>query len=628
MIPHAARGPGGDPCYDPRSFMPTQALIVLALLGTAILVMATERVRPDLVALLLLVTLITSGLVREEDALSTLSGPAVIVLLGVFVLTGGLARSGAPARIGRALLGLSGRSGARLVLATMGAGALLSLFMPTIAAASLLMPAASHAAEKARLSSSRVLLPLAYATQLGGMATLFTTANIVASGVLRDHGYEGLTFANFFAVGGVAALAGIAWLAVAGSRLLPHESPAEELARVARLRRTLSEQYGLTEELAVLRVGPKARCVGRALAESGLGEALGLSVLAIERDRKTLLAPSRGEVLRGGDLLVVSGAGGRGDALEAAGLRVEPRSAWAGDLPAEALGLHEAIVAPRSRAVGRTIRELHFRSKYGLSVVALLREGKPRWAAVGSEPLRFGDALLLHGPASNVPLLRSDPDWVVLRFDPTAEANGRRVRVAGAILALAVGTAALGLVPAPAAILAGGLLMVLTGCLSMDEAYQVIDWRTIVLVAGMLPAGIALRESGAADALGRWIVGAAAGAGRDALLPAFLAGASLLAQVIPGGGATIPAVLGPIAIEAAREAALDPRRLVLAVALGTSTSFLSPFGHPVNAFVMGPGGYRARDFLLAGAPLALLVSAIGVWAIALFGPAGAAAGAR
>lgn len=605
--------------------MPSQALIVLALLSLTILLMATERLRPDLAALLLLFALTATGIVPQEVALRSLSGPAVVILLGVFVLTAGLSRSGATVRIARALLRVSGHSKSRLYLATMGAGAGLSLFMSNVAATSLLLPAVVHAAHRVRLSTSRVLLPLAYATQLGGMATLLTTANIVSSDILRDHGYRGFDLHDFFLVGGLGALAGIAWMALVGVRLLPKESPAEEVARVARLRRTLSEQYRLEEELSAVEVGAKAACVGKPLAESGLGEMLGLSVIAIVRHRKTVLTPSRHETIRQGDLLVVSGVRDRAGALEAAGLRVAPDSSWAHDLPAEELGLHEVIVAPRSRVVGRTIRDLHFRSKYGLSVVALLREGTPRWAGLGGEPLRFGDALLLHGPASNIPLLRSDPDWVVLRFDPTAEDASRRVPVAAAILALSIGLAATGLVPVSAAILGGGLLMVLTGCLSMDDAYQSIDWRTIVLVAGMLPAGIALQRSGAADAIGQAIVGAAQGGGATTLLAAFFLFAALLCQVVPGGGATIPAIVGPIAIEAATQIGANPRTFMLAVALGTSTSFTTPFGHPVNAFVMAPGGYRMRDYLLAGVPLVAVTSIVILWVLPILVPLGAIA---
>lgn len=605
--------------------MPSHALIVVAALVLAIALMAAERLRPDVAALLLLFTLTATGIVPRADALRSFAGPAVVILIGVFVLTAGLSRSGATEGIARTLLRISGRSRNRLVVATMGAGATMSLFMSNVAATALLMPAVVHAAQRVRLSSSRVLLPLAYATQLGGMATLFTTANIVSSGVLRDRGYAGFALHEFFAVGGIGALAGILWMALIGVRLLPKESPAEGMARVARLSRSLSEQYRLRQEMSVVQVASGAGCVGKSLTESGLGEALGLSVLAIVRDRKTILSPSRDEVLRAGDLLLVSGAGERREALAAAGLQVEPRSAWVGELPTEELGLHEAIVGPRSRVVGRTIRELHFRSKYGLSVVALLREGSPHWTGVGSMALRFGDALLLHGPASNVPLVQSDPDWVVLRYNPTFRRTPRRVLVAAAILAVSIGSALLGLVPTSEAVLAGGLLMVLTGCLSMDEAYQAVDWRTIVLVAGMLPVGIALKQSGAADAMGEWIVRAAEGGGTKMLLAAVFAFAAILAQVIPGGGATVPAIVGPVAIEAALRIGADPRTFVLAVALGTSTSFTTPFGHPVNAFVMAPGGYRVRDYLVTGIPLLLITSAAILWALPIFAPLALAA---
>jgi di/tricarboxylate transporter len=192
--------------------------------------------------------------------------------------------------------------------------------------------------------------------------------------------------------------------------------------------------------------------------------------------------------------------------------------------------------------------------------------------------------------------------------------------ISAAILAVSLGAAMAGLVPVAEAMLAGALLMVLTGCMSMDEAYQAIEWRTIVLVAGMLPVGVALRQSGAAAAIGDWIAGAAQAGGPAALLSALFFFAALLTQVVPGSGAAVPAIVGPIAIETAVRAGADPRAFMLGVALATSTSFMTPFGHPVNAFVMAPGGYRVRDYLVAGAPLAAVTSLVILWALRSFAP--------
>jgi di/tricarboxylate transporter len=578
--------------------MSTEALFVLFLL----------------VAVVALMVLTGTDIVSPEDAFGSFSRSAAIILIGIFVLNAGLQRSGIPILISRGLLRFAGRSKRRLLVASLASAASLSLVMNNIASLSLLMPAVVHAARKVRLSPSRILLPLAYATQLGGMATLFTTANIVSSAVLVERGLPGFALHDFFVVGGLAAVAGIVWMAVAGVFLLPRRMPRDEEARVAALRRTLSDQYRLDEELTGVRVMPGAPIVGKALAESGLRESLGLSVLAIARDRGARLSPSSDEIIHAGDLLIVSGAGARREAIEATGLALEPRSAWAFDLPAEELGLHEAIVAPRSRVVGRTIRDLHFRSKYGLTVVALWREGAAHWAGVPDMALRFGDAFLLHGLASNIPRLRSDPDWVVLRFDPGPASPTRRARLAAGILVATLLLAASGFVPVAEAIFAGGLAMVLTGCLSMDEAYQAIDWRTIVLVAGMLPMGAALKSTGAADVIGHWIVGVTQGGGLEALLIGLFLFAAVLSQLIPGNAA-VPAIVGPIAAEAAVRAGGNPRVFILAIALATSTAFTTPWCSPVNAFVMAPGGYRPRDYLIVGLPLAALASTVILFAL-------------
>lgn len=599
--------------------MPTEALFVLILLAIIVILMVWERLRPDLLALLALLTLTGTGIIPKEDAFASFSRSAAVILIGVFVLNAGLQRAGIPVLISRALLRVAGRSKRRLIVASLCAAASLSLVMNNIASLSLLMPAVAQSARKVRLSPSRILLPLAYATQLGGMATLLTTANIVSNAILVERGLPGFALYDFLFVGGLAAVAGLIWITLIGIFLLPRRSPRDEEARVQALRRTLSDQYRIDEELVGVRVTPSALVVGKSLAESGLRQSLGLSVLAIVREKRTFLSPSSMEVVRAGDLLVVSGDIARREEIEASGLAIEPRSAWAFDLPAEELGLHEAIVAPRSRVVGRTIRELHFRSKYDLTVVALWREGAAHWSGVAQMPLRFGDALLLHGPSSSIPLLQSDPDWVVLRFDPRVAAPTRKARLATLILGGTLALAASGFVPIPEAIFAGGLFMVLSGCLSMDEAYQAIDWRTIVLVAGMLPISAALKTSGAADVIGNWIVGITAGHGVEALLAGLFVFAAILSQLIPANAA-VPALVAPIAAEAAVRVGANPKMFILAVALAASTAFATPWCSTVNAFVMAPGGYRARDYLVAGLPLVVLTSLVILFALSRLTP--------
>jgi di/tricarboxylate transporter len=599
--------------------MPTEALFVLILLAVIVILMMWERLRPDLLALLALLVLTGTGIIPREDAFSSFSRSAAVILIGVFVLNAGLQRAGIPLLISHALLRVAGRSKRRLIVASLWTGAALSLVMNNIASLSLLMPAVVQSARKVRLSPSRILLPLAYATQLGGMATLFTTANIVSNAILLERGLPGFAIYDFLVVGGLAAIAGIVWIAAIGIFLLPRRRPRDEEAHMNALRRTLSDQYRIDEEMVGVRVTRDARVAGKSLAESGLRESLGLSVLAIVRERGTSLSPSGAETVHAGDLLVVSGDIARREAIEASGLQVVPRSAWASELQADELGLHEAIVAPRSRVVGRTIRELHFRSKYGLAVVALWREGAAHWAGIANMPLRFGDALLLHGSSSNVPRLQSDPDWVVLRFDPRVAPVTRKARLATLILVGTLLLAASGLVPIPEAIFAGGLFMVLSGCLSMDEAYQAIDWRTIVLVAGMLPMSTALKATGAADVIGNWIVGVTGGHGVEALLVGLFVFASALSQLIPANAA-VPALVAPIAAEAARQAGADPKTFILAVALATSTAFATPWCSSVNAFVMAPGGYRPRDYLVLGLPLAVVTSVVILFVLSRLAP--------
>jgi di/tricarboxylate transporter len=260
------------------------------------------------------------------------------------------------------------------------------------------------------------------------------------------------------------------------------------------------------------------------------------------------------------------------------------------------------LVSPRSVYVGRTLKDIQFRSKYQLAVVALM-QGERIYRAVAAEvPLRGGEALLVHGPTEKLNLLRAEPDWMVLSLNPAEARRPGKMGLALAIMVATLAAAALSPWPVAAVFLVGAVAMVLTGCLTMDEAYAAIEWRSIFLVAGMLPVGVALAKTGAAELLGQYLIGALGGLGPLAAVAGLFTLTALLNQFIPGGSA-VPVVLTPIAVAAARGLGADPRAFALVIAVATGTSLLTPFAHPVNVLVMGPGAYTARDYLRLGLPI-------------------------
>jgi di/tricarboxylate transporter len=581
--------------------------ILAAILLVAFALMLTNRLRPDVIAMCVALALGLTGVISPTDVFSGFSRSAVVTILGIFILTQGLYRTGVTRAIGHALARISGGGEKRMVLLVMLAGAGLSLFMNNIAAAAMLLPATVDAVKRAHIAPSKVMMPLAFATALGGMATLLTTSNIVVSSTLRDQGLNGYGLLDFAPVGFPIVVVGIAFMLLAGRRLLPSVNPAREMIEggtVEEKDRNLAESYQLRERLNEVHVPAASALANRTIAESHIGERLGLSVLAILRHNRTILAPCGSEHIRPDDVLVVVGRSERAQLLAQQGAVVEPRVSVRSDYISPAVSLVEVILAPRSRAAGQTLRSLHFREKFGASVVALWHGGRSVRTDLADLPLQFGDSLLVHGPNAAISLLQSDPDFLVLRVG-SPEPMRRRALLAVLIMIGSLAVAAIGILPVAEAVLLGAMAMVLSGCLTMDEAYRAVEWRAVFLIAGMLPVSLAMVKTGAANLVGEGLVHLLAGYGPVAVGAGLLLLTMLLTQVMSGQVTAV--VLAPIAISAAPLVGADPRAMAMFVALGSSLVFITPTAHPVNVFVMGPGGYSAGDYPRVGLPLTLLL---------------------
>ena len=589
-------------------------LFVLALVAGASLLLVSERLRPDLVALALLVVLGLSGLVPADELFSGFSRPAVITIIALFIITAALERTGATRVLGQLLGRLAGQGEARAVLVVMVATALLSLVMNTIAAAAVLLPAVIGLARQNSLRVSRLLMPLAFASLLGGMATLFTTANILVSASLVDSGFAPYGVLDFVSVGLPMAVAGILFVALYGRRLLPAQGLGGS-READRPTGTLTEAYGMTQAVSACYVKPGSAMAGLSLAEGQWGEKLGLNVLGISRGGGVNLAPRpRDEVLEG-DIVLFTGITDDSE-LGRHGLKLTDDPSWSGQLASEQVSLVEVTLAPRSTFAGQTLRDTHFREKYDLRVLAIWREGQTLREALAEIPLRFGDALLLQGRRSKINLLRDEPGLIVLEEDTGPLRVSRRAILAVLLTTLAVVLAAANVLPIAETTFAAAVLMLLLGCLDMNDAYRAIEWKTVFLIAGMLPLALALTTTGAAALVGDWLVAALGALGPLAVAGGLFVAATLLTQIV--SGQVTPLVLAPIAIAAAQRLGADPRGLALAVALGSSTAFLTPIAHSSNLLVMGPGGYRFKDYARLGLPLSLILFVVMLVGLALF----------
>lgn len=595
-------------------------LITVVILGAAVVLLLSGRLRADLIAILVMLALGLTGVITVQQAFSGFSRSAVITIIAIFILAEGLERSGATEVLGGGLLRLANGGEVQLVAVTALFGALLSLFMNNIAAA-ILMPAVMGAARKIRINPARLLIPLAFGTILGGMATLFTTNNIIASGLLRDQSLAGFGVLDFLPVGLPIILLGVGFIALIGMRLLPERYPPGHRLEIQSVEDSLSEVYRLKERLVRARVPVSSAMAGKTLGSSSLRESYHLNLIAIERNGQGLIMPAVDTVFLPNDQLLLAGrpeAVSQGNISPALILIPDPKEAEP-RLESNDIELVEAVLTPRSNLINQTLRQAHFREKYEMNVIGIWREGRPIRTALSDLTLEFGDALLMLGPRSRIHLLRSEKDLVVLHE------NGRQVPKSRKKIWLAIGILGISVILSSIfnayigeIMLAGGLAMVLTGVLSMDEGYRAVDWKTVFIIAGMLPIGIALSNSGAAAALSQWIAAVTGGTSPKLLLAGLMLITVLLTQIM--NGAAVIAILIPLGISIAQQSGIDPRSLTMGIALAASMAFITPFGHPVNLLVMGPAGYRMKDYFKVGFPLTILLLGLIYFLLPVFWP--------
>ncbi len=768
--------------------MTLEIALVLTILLVALVLFISERLRMDLVALLVLSTLALTGLVDPAGAIAGFSNPAVIAVWAMFILSEGLTRTGIANILGRYLLRIAGPNELRMIVVIMLTGGGLSAFMNNIGVAALMLPVVMDLARRTRIAPSRLLMPMAFSTLLGGLTTqVGTPPNLLVSGALEDAGFEPFGLFDFTPVGGVALLAGTLFIALVGRALLPKIKPEQDSRR--RSQRNLRTQYGLQARTFNIQIPKDSVLIGRTLGQSRIGSATGLIVLALVRGGRTETLPSRQTVLRAGDRLLVQGRLDRfndfrrwselviereapvlqalmseqvellevtvaegsslasellhhyefrrrynanvlairrrdlvrrvnlsyvplraGDVLliqcateNLQALRnstdfVDPRevsedelrdvyrlqervfvarvpqdSQLAGDtlsrsrlgdafdfrmlalfregelvimpdpdqalrggdllliqgrpddvdvlrglqelnaeetnvpvigeFQSDRLAMMEATLDPRSTLVGKPVQDTNFRDRYGLELVGIWRNGTVIRSNLDQLKLTLGDALLVLGPKQRLQMLEQDADFLVLT-STGGTIDARRAPLAASIMAAVVAMTLSGWMPIYIAAVTGASLMVLTGCLKMEEAYRAIEWRAIFLIAGMLPLGAAMQQTGADAYLGELLMEALGDLGPWPVIGGLYIATSLGTLVMP-----VPALvvlMSPIVLSVSAALGIEPYTGMMAVAMAAA-SFMSPISHPANVLVMGPGGYRFRDYIKLGVPVAIVV---------------------
>jgi di/tricarboxylate transporter len=591
--------------------MTTEIALTLAIIVAALTLFATEKLRVDLVALLVLLSVGLLRLIDPDDVFDGFANPAVITVWAVYMVSGGLFKTGVADAMGRGILRLAGDKESGLIATIMVTCGVISAFMNNVGATAMLMPATIGISRRTKVPVSKLLIPLSFSSLLGGKMTLIgTPANILAMGILADRGLSTLGFFQFTPMGIVLLTTGVLYMVLVGRHLLPVREGAQGRRDVYRLREYVSE----------VRISNTSPLAGKTLLESRLGQDYDLTVLAIERDGTSRSRIRRDTRVQSGDLLTVEGsADDLMAAREALGLVIEAERKLDIDrLEPGDVQLIEATLSPRSGLVGRTLRGVRFRDRYGFTALAIWRHGEAITEKLRDMPLHFGDALLLQGARRRVRELQEGPDFLVLEPLELEQLRRHKAPIAVAALVLAILLVALAGFHISLAMVIAAVIMIVTGCLSIEEAHESIDWRTVFLVAGMLPLGMAMEATGTAQYLANIMVDVLGDYGPMALLAGTYLLAALVTQAMSNAAAIV--LIVPIALDTAMALGANHITFTMAVVIGAATSFLSPVGHKANVLVFGPGGYHFFDYARVGALLTVVLLIVSMIFLPLFWP--------
>lgn len=591
--------------------MTTEIALTLAIILMAIILFATEKLRVDLVALLVLLAVSITGLVSKEEVFLGFANPAVITIWAVYIVSGGLFKTGVAEAIGSIILHLSGANEARLIVVIMLVCGGMSAFMNNVGAVAVLMPAVVGISKKTGIPVSKLLIPLAFSSLLGGKMTLIgTPANILAQGILLARGLPGFGFFELTPIGAIVLATGIIYMVVIGRHLLPIRETAADPGVSMQLRDYISDVL----------VTSDSPLIGSNLYESRLGADYGLNVLSIIREGSPLVGLHRDVVIKENDNLIIEGSA---ESIIASGellkLNIQVgREIDLADLDTEQSHIFEATLAPASTMVGRTLKEVGFRDRFGFTAIAIWRHGDVITEKLSDAELRFGDALLLQGPPGRVRTLQDGNEFLVLEPLEIEPVRKERAPLAAGIMLLVIALAIFSDLGIATAMVFGSVAMVLTGCLSMDEAYKSIDWRTVFLVGGMLSLGMAMENTGTAQFLADLLLGALGAYGPLALLAGIYLLSALITQPMSNAAAIV--LMVPIALDIAFGLGANYLTFTMAVVIGAATSFLTPVGHKANVLVFGPGGYRFFDYPRVGFLLTIALFIVSMIFLPIFWP--------
>jgi di/tricarboxylate transporter len=576
--------------------------LLLILVGACIVLFSIDRIPPDVTALGLVIALVFTNLIDPKKAFAGFGSDTVIMILGLLLLSAALLRTGVMDMAGAFILRYTGTSSTRLLIVVMVASAAVGAFMSNTASTAFFLPIVIGLAARARTSPGCLLLPLAFSSILTSSVTLISTStNMVVSGLMQQYNLPPMGMFELAPVGIPILLVGLVYMFVISRWWLrPRDQDSAE-----------AEGYSIRPYLSEIVILPRSQFADKTLAESGLGHDLDLTVIRVIRNKTEYLAPSPGLRILPGDVLLVEG---RSEEIlktkDTAGVEIKADLKLSDpDVHTDDLDLVEVIVLPRSPLIGRTLKGLRFRERFGLQVLGLNRHGENLRRKMSLVTLRVGDTLLIQGPRANIAALEEENMFRVIGTLHEKRPHRKRAPVAITLFVGAILLATFKVMPLHLAVMLGSVLAFATRCITPDEAYREVEWKAVILIGCMLALGAAMEKTGTAKYLASLIVDWAGQLGPVWLLSGFFALTVILTQPMSNQAAAI--VVVPVAIQTALALNLNPRTFVMMIAIAASCSYLTPL-EPSCLMVYGPGRYKFLDFLKVGSLLTLLIYLIAI----------------
>ncbi|MCA2814202.1 MAG: SLC13 family permease [Microcystis sp. M090S1] len=595
--------------------MPTPIILTLTVLVVALVAFVAEWLPVDLTALCVAIVLILLGLVTPEEGIAGFSNSATVTVMAMFVLSAGITRTGVIQVIRDRLLVWGGKNPHQQVFVLGALVGPISAFINNTAVVAIFLPIVEDWCKKQKISPSKLLIPLSYATVLAGMITVVgTSTNILASGISAKLGYGEFSLFQFTALGLVTFLAGLLYLTIFAPKLLPdRKSSTGEF---------LDDDYGSKVYLSEVIITPRSNLIGQTLSQSGLQRKFNFDVLELIRNKVHLSQPLADKVLNAGDILIVHSS--REELLkikDERGLEIFADVKFQkGDIESTITTgeekLAEVLLLSNSRLIGTTLKDLKFRQRYNATVLAIRRGSELLQGRLGKIPLKFGDLLLVQGPKQSFIGLQTTRELLVLEEKEIESLRQDKGIIALMITLLVIIIAAFDIQPILVTSLVGVVLMVITGCLKPGEVYGSIRWDIIFLLAGLIPLGTAMDNSGTTKWLADNLVAIGGNLSGFWILVFFYLITSVLTEILSNNAAVV--LMIPVAVEVAKTLGLNPLAFMYAVTFAASNSYLTPIGYQTNTMVYAPGGYKFLDFTRLGAPLNLILTILTPSLIVLF----------